>query len=441
MPERIKSYCFTASQCHTHIVNGNTPRGNGRSLLSILHGRFPALQSRQFRILWIGSTISVAGSQMQIVALNWHIYLLTHSTVALGMIGLARVIPIVIFSLVGGVVADAWDRRRVMFVAQVALAALAAALAGLTYAGRISAGLIYLLTAMGSAAIAFNNPARQSILPNLVPREHLPNATSLSSMTFQVAAIVGPVIAGLLLAHGGLGLIYSINSLSFLAVLVALLAIQLAPREPVQGEESAISLAAMREGLAFVRNTPILVWTIALDFFATFFSSASALLPAFATDVLHVGERGYGFLSAAPAIGSVAAGAAMSALPTPKHQGRIVLWSVVVYGLATVIFGASPWFWLSWLALAGTGASDTVSTILRQTIRQLVTPDHLRGRMTAANMIFFMGGPQLGELEAGVVARFIGAPWSVITGGIGCLISVVWIAVRAPALRRYKGNC
>jgi hypothetical protein len=246
------------------------------------------------------------------------------------------------------------------------------------------------------------------------------------------------VAAGFLLSHGGLGFIYAANAVSFAAVLGALMFVRPIRAQRVPGEETAISLAAMREGLAFVKNTPILVWTIALDFFATFFSSASALLPAFATDVLHVGARGYGILSAAPAVGSVAAGAVMSLLPTPKNQGRVVLWSVFIYGLTTVIFGASPWFWLSWLSLAGTGASDTVSTILRQTIRQLVTPDHLRGRMTAANMIFFMGGPQLGELEAGVVAKFIGAPWSVITGGIGCLISVIWIAARAPTLRRYQ---
>ena len=180
------------------------------------------------------------------------------------------------------------------------------------------------------------------------------------------------------------------------------------------GEEKArVSLGALTEGLSFVRRTPILVWTLTLDFLATFFSSANALLPIFARDILHVGARGYGLLAAAEAVGALLTGMLLSLLPQIRQQGRTVIWAVVAYGLATVAFGASHLFWLSWLALALVGAADSVSTILRQTIRQLVTPDRLRGRMTSVNMIFFMGGPQLGELEAGLAATWLGAPWSV----------------------------
>ena len=403
----------------------------------VIHGKFPALRSRQFRLMWAGQTISVAGSQMQGVALNWHIYALTHSTVALGMIGLVRVIPIVIFSLAGGAVADAMDRRRVLFATQVAMLCSAAALAYFTYTGKITVYVIYAITAFSAAAMAFNNPARQSLMPNLVPREHFANAASLTSVAHQLATILGPMIAGLLMVKSSLALIYGINAGSFLAVLIALILIGPVKVYGSSGEKSDISLAAMKEGLQFVMSTPILVWTIVLDFLATFFSSANALLPVFAKDILHVGARGYGILSAAAGVGSLAAGGAMSLMPNIRRQGWTVIWSVVVYGAATVVFGATSWFWLSWLALAATGAADTVSTVLRQTMRQMTTPDRLRGRMTAATMIFFMGGPQLGELEAGLVAKWVGAQWSVISGGLGCLVSVLIVAVRAKELRRY----
>lgn len=199
-----------------------------------------------------------------------------------------------------------------------------------------------------------------------------------------------------------------------------------------------MSVAALTEGLRFVWRTPILVWTLSLDFLATFFSSANALLPIFARDILHTGARGYGVLAAAEAVGALGAGLLLSLGRPIARQGRAVLWAVVAYGLATVVFGASHLFWLSWLALAAVGVADSVSTVLRQTIRQLVTPDRLRGRMTSVNMIFFMGGPQLGELEAGRAATWLGAPWSVMVGGLGCLLTVALVAARATLLRDYR---
>jgi MFS family permease len=194
------------------------------------------------------------------------------------------------------------------------------------------------------------------------------------------------------------------------------------------------------EGLRFVRKTPIIVQTMTLDFAATFFASASALLPIFALEILHVGEVGYGFLSAAPAIGAVITGLVMARIGTFRRQGKLVIWSVAVFGLATLGFGLSHVFWLSLLMLALTGASDTVSTVLRQTIRQLATPDQLRGRMTSINMVFFMGGPQLGEVEAGALAALIGAPLSVVTGGVGSIISALVALVKARSLRDYDGQ-
>lgn len=403
----------------------------------LLDTRFPALQSADFRSLWLGQIISAAGSQMQFAALNWQIYALTGDPLYLGLIGLVRVVPILLFSLLGGTVADAHDRRRLMLVTQSTMAAVAAALALLTYWGRASVGGIYLLSAVGAAAIAFDNPARQALLPSLVPREHLPNAFALNSTGMQVATICGPMLGGLVISWFGVAPAYALNALSFLAVIVALLRMRYRPN-PETATAGSVSLDALKEGLQFVWRTPILVQTMTLDFFATFFSSATALLPVFARDILKVGPAGFGVLSAAPAAGSLITGVVLSLLPPIVRQGRVLLWAVVIYGVATIGFGISQAFWLSFLFLAGTGAADTVSTILRQTIRQTITPDRLRGRMVSVNMIFFMGGPQLGELEAGVVARWIGAPLSVITGGFGCLFAALIVARLAPGLRHYR---
>jgi MFS family permease len=404
--------------------------------LAILHGRFPALQSRDFRLIWGGQVISNAGTQMQLTAIHWHVYELTHDPLWLGFIGLARIGPILLFSLLGGAVADAKERRRVLLVTQSVMMLSATMLGLLTWLHALPVGLIYALTAINASAGAFDGPARQSLTPNLVPREHLTNALSLNSIGMQTAKICGPPVAGILIARGGLALTYWLNAVSFLAVLGALLLIRTSGMEGAP--RGRVDLNSLREALVFLRRAPVLRHTIALDFFATFFSSADALLPVFAKDVLGVGARGYGVLAGAPAVGSLLAGATLSLLPIVRRQGIIMISAVVVYGLATLGFGLSSWFPLSLVLLGMTGAADTVSTVLRQTLRQSVTPDELRGRMTAMTMIFFMGGPQLGEVEAGLVAKWLGAPASVVLGGIGCLAAVAVIAWRSPGLRHYE---
>jgi MFS family permease len=211
-------------------------------------------------------------------------------------------------------------------------------------------------------------------------------------------------------------------------------------RSPSEGgSRDDVSLHAALEGLRFVFRSPLIRSTMLLDFFATFFSSATALLPIFAQDVLRVGARGYGWLYAAPAVGAMATSAAMVPLADRiERRGTWLLWAVAGYGLATVVFGFSRLFWLTFVCLAMTGATDTISMVIRNIVRQLETPDRLRGRMTGVNMVFFMGGPQLGELEAGAVANWFGAPFSVITGGLGCLVATAWVAASTPALRRYR---
>jgi MFS family permease len=401
-----------------------------------------ALQHGDFRLLWLGQLVSNSGSMMQSAAILWHVALLAppgKKGLALGLVGLTRVVPIVALSLLSGVIADAHDRRRVMFVTQAALTLVAAALAALTWSGGITLGLLYALSALGAAATSFDGPARQALIPRLVPREHFPNAIGLNTIMFQAASVLGPALAGVVIAAGGPAWAYALNAVSFLAVIAALAAMKLpggASAEP--GARSEVSLRAALDGLRFTFSQPLIRSTMLLDFFATFFSSATALLPIFAQDVLKVGPAGYGALYAAPAVGAVVAGAIMVPLAERiEHRGRTLLWAVIAYGAATVLFGLSTSFVLTFLCLAATGAADTVSMVLRNIIRQLSTPDSLRGRMTSVNMMFFMGGPQLGELEAGLVAQGFGAPISVITGGLGCLVATAWTAWRTPELRAY----
>jgi MFS family permease len=385
--------------------------------------------------------VSVTGSQMQFVAINWHVYLLTKSAFALGLVGLFRGVPIIVCSLAGGLVADALDRKRMMIATQVVMLIVAALLAVATFVGLKSVWLIYILSAFASAATAFDTPARQSLMPTLVPPEDFPNAVSLGLIVFNVATIGGPALAGVLLAESGPAIIYGINAASFLAVIAALLAMRASGRPDLQGgRRSALSFGALREGFRFVWRTPIIVQTMTLDFAATFFASATLLLPIFARELLHVDARGYGFLAAAPAIGSVVTALIMARIGTFRRQGRLVVVSVAIFGLATAAFGCSHVFWFSLLMLAVSGAADTVSTVLRQTIRQLATPNHIRGRMTSINMMFFMGGPQLGELEAGSLAALIGAQLSVITGGLASLICACVAAMKAKSLMNYEGN-
>jgi MFS family permease len=405
---------------------------------------FVALQHRNYRLLWIGLFVSFAGSMMQNAGLLWHVSLLVppdRKGLALGVVGLVRVLPIVVFSMISGVVADAWDRRRLMLITQVLATIVAVVLALLTFRGLTKVWPLYLLAALGSAVGAFDLPARSALVPTLVPRDHLPNAISLNTIMFQTASVVGPSLGGFMIASTSVGWVYVANAISFGCVIVALLMMRDVPPHPQSetGSRDDVSWHAAMEGLRFVFRSPLIRSTMLLDFFATFFSSATALLPIFAQDILAVGAKGYGWLYAAPAVGAMATSAALIPLVDRiEHRGWTLLWAVAGYGLATVVFGMSRLFWVSFCCLMLTGATDTVSMVVRNIIRQLETPDRLRGRMTGVNMVFFMGGPQLGELEAGAVANWWGAPVSVISGGLGCLLATGWVAKATPALRRYR---
>lgn len=399
---------------------------------------FAALKVRDFRIFWFSFLVTRVGSEMQIVALTWHLYILTKSPISLGFIGLARLIPLFLFSPVGGLVTDIVDRKKLIIITQIAGGLLALSLAFFSQQQLITPFIIYAAVALNSFFLNFEAPARQSLLPTLVPKELFVNAVSLNTILWQASALIGPMIAGFLLDFSGATTIYALNAGSFLFLVVTLFKITV-PKYKAPAHVT-FSLGQLKEGITFILATPIILSTMLLDFVATFFSSATQLLPVFASDILRVGPRGLGFLYAAPAIGSVVAGLVLSSFGHIRNQGKLLLTAVVVYGVATVLFGLSHSFLLSLLFLALTGVGDVVSTIIRNTIRQIVTPEHLRGRMVSIVMMFAAGGPQLGEIEAGFLAYYVGAPFSVVLGGLGTIIITLIIALTIPRLRRYQGD-
>lgn len=401
-----------------------------------ISSHFPALTYRDFGSYWFAQFISNIGSQMQFVALNWQVYTLTHSALALGLIGLIRFTSILLFSLIGGAVADAHNRKKVLFITQFTFTILSVILTILTFTNIITVNIIYLIAAIFMAFFAFDNPARQSLIPNLVDKKHLTNAISLSAITFDLAVVIGPAIGGILIAKTNLSLIYGLNSISYVFVLISLILMKTSGK--AEGIVAPVSLKGILDGLYFVKSNMIIRSTMLLDFFSTFFSGATALLPIFALDVLRVGPEQLGLLYAAPSIGSVIAGIIIAHKHTIKRQGIVLLSSICLYAIGTIIFGLSQVFIFSFVALIVVGAGDGLSAIIRIAIRQLETPDYIRGRMTSINMIFFMGGPQLGDFEAGFVANYIGAPFAVITGGIGTLLAVGLMAIKIPALRKYE---
>ena len=413
----------------------------------------PALRYRDFRLFWSGLFVSVIGSQMQLIAINWHIFNLLRGqtytaeilgrsielsaqALGLGTLGLVRVIPIILFALFGGMLADTRNRRTLLLFTEGFDVVIAAILAYLTLTGQATVLHIYIITAMLAAMNALEGPSRQSLVPHLVPAEHFANAISVQTLMMTVAAVIGPALAGLVVGYFNVGYVYAINAVSSLGVVVSLLLMSY--RGHVAAKSTGLGFAALAEGLRFVFRTPIISSTMLLDFIATFFSSARTMLPIIASDILGVGAVGYGWLAAADSVGAALAGGRLSVRAEQlRRQGPLLLGCVIIYGAATALLGVSTSFALSFVALMIVGASDAVSMVIRGTVRQLMTPDELRGRMTSVNMMFFMGGPQLGELEAGLVAAAFGVPFAVVTGGVATVALTILIAWKYPMLRRF----
>jgi MFS family permease len=275
----------------------------------------------------------------------------------------------------------------------------------------------------------------------MVPKGDMPSALSMQSVAIQVGAILGPALSGVLISTVGLTWVYWINAISFAAVILALVFMTPIPQEFVPAIRQGFSqLKQIAEGFRFVLKKPIILSGMVLEFWASFFSSANTLMPFLARDILHVGAVEYGWLSSAQAIGSVTAGLIISQYQNIRRQGLVMLSAAAMFGLATIVFGASTSLWLTFAALILVGGAHTMSAIMRNTIRQILTPDRLRGRIVSISFIFIQGGPQLGEIESGLVAQWMTTPISIVTGGIGCILAVGIIALAWPQLRRYRGD-
>jgi MFS family permease len=391
---------------------------------------------RDFCVFWTGSFLSGIGSQFTTVAMAWQIYELTNSAFQIGLLGLARAVPQMVLLLVAGLLADAMNRRKLMICTELGLFCVSTALAFLTLAGKASPGMLYVATMLLAFFTSLEQPSRQSMVPNLVPREHLAQALALQGTQRYVPIIAGPSLAGVVLAMFGPAACYTVDALSWLAMVAALALLR--TKIPEGGGWKTVSFRSLGEGLKFVWKHGVIFPLMVLDFAATFFGNARALFPIYARDILFVGPKGLGVLYAARAVGSLFSAGTLSLFGPVRRGGRWILIGVGVYGVATVLFAGSHVFWFSVLMLAISGAGDTTSAILRSTINQLSTPDELRGRMSSINSIFTSSGPQLGQFESGVVAAWLGTEASAMTGGLATLIVLAAVATWFPVIRQFR---
>lgn len=399
---------------------------------------FASLKFPDFRLYYSGTVLSEIGSQMQLVAINWQIYEMTGSAWSLGLIGLAGFLGVVIFALPAGLLADKMDRKKILMVSQLIPCIFAFILAISTLGGWVSEWLIYSMVFLTFAARTFQGPARQAIIPQLVPEAYLVNAFSLQTISRQLSLIIGPAIAGFMIQFWDVGSIYLLNGVSFVAYIATLAPLKIKMHQ-MSGEVS-YSFKSMWDGIHFVWSNPILFYTMLLDFIANFFSSATTLLPIFAKEIFGVGPQGLGILYSAPAFGSIIAGLVMASLGNIRNQGKIILAAVTLYGAATALFGLTNSFYLAIILLSLVGVGDMISTVLRNTLRNMLTPDHIRGRMLAVNTLFIQGGPMIGETEAGAVAHLFGAPFAVFSGGVATVFATLFIWWKVPKLRNYHNH-
>ncbi len=400
-------------------------------------GSWSVLRNRNYGLLFWGQMISSAGTQMQVVAVAWQVYLLTHSAIALGLIGLVQAIPRLLFSLVGGVFADALDRRKLLIVVEVALATTSTALALTTIFHVINMVIIYAVVLFAAAFSAFEFPTRQSIIPTLVPRWQMADAISLSMAMMQLTTIVGATAGGFVIAWIGVANTYWVDVISYFVVIGSLLLMTI-PRVPAE-KRPQTGLSGLADGMRFLRAHPIILAVLSLDFFATFFGSPKSLLPIYASSILHVGAQGLGILTAATSIGAVALTPLAGRIGRISRQGLGIVLAIIAWGVFIICFGVfiGP-LWVAVVFLALAGAADMVSMILRGLVVQLITPDEFRGRMSAVNAMFVIGGPMLGQFESGLVAGIFTPEISVVTGGLACIIATIVIAFSVPNLLRVK---
>ena len=396
---------------------------------------FLALRIGDFRLLLAGRFLATLGEQMLGVAIGWELYLRTQSALALGFVGLAEVLPIILLSLPAGYVADRFNRKRVMMGAQALGAAGALGLALLS-AAHGALFPFYLCLLLIGASDAFTSAASSTLVPQTVSPEAFENAATWSSSSWQLAAVLGPALGGFVIAlRGGAATLVYVLDLIAIVLYLGLLLVMRANR-PVARTSETPSLRSLVAGVGFIRHTPIILAAITLDLFAVLLGGATTLLPIYATVILHVGPTGLGWLRAAPSIGAVCMAITLAFQPPFRRAGRTLLIAVAGFGAATIIFGVSHNFWLSLLMLIILGALDNISVVIRSTLLLLRTPDALRGRISAVSNIFVAASNQLGGFESGVTAAILGPIASVALGGVGTLLVVGAVALIWPQMRR-----
>ena len=397
----------------------------------------PLRVSRDFRFLFAGSGVSYLGRQLTVVAVPFQVFTMTRSSLAVGMVGLATVVPLVTLSLAGGAIADAVDRRKLLLVTQILSATTSAGLA--LNAGSSSPRLwpIYVLAALSAGLAGVDLPARSATIPRLVGRELYPSAAALGQIQFQIGQVAGPALAGVIISQVSLAAAYWIDVASFAA---AVAGIALIAPQPPEGGGTRASLASIGEGLRYLRGRRLLVSTFLIDINAMVFGMPRALFPALGTGFFGGGALTVGLLYAAPGAGALIGALLTGWVGRVRRQGRAVIVSVLVWGGAIAAFGLVPWLPLGLAMLALAGAADVISAVFRNTILQMSVPDGLRGRLSSVHIAVVTGGPQLGDAEAGAVAALASPRFSVVSGGLACIVGVLVLLRLVPELARYDAE-
>ncbi|HWB09681.1 MAG TPA: MFS transporter [Pirellulales bacterium] len=399
------------------------------------HDPYAALRLKSFRFYLVGNVLAIFGMQMQTVAVQWEIYERTHSPLALGLVGLVQFLPVISLTVPAGHEADRSHRKAIVMVAMLLLATCSLVLAWVSLTEGDIAGM-YLALLLSGAARAFLQPAKASLLPHIVPREAFSNAVTWNMSGLQVAAILGPAAGGQIIGYTKMAWpVYLIDASATLTFFL-LLALVHVPRHASATASS--TGRALLAGFGFVRRNKIILAAITLDMFAVLLGGAVALLPVYAEDILHVGARGLGWLRTMPAAGALVLSFVLAHRPPLTHAGKTLLWAVAGFGAATIVFGISHSYALSLLMLFLTGAFDIVSVVIRHTLVQLLTPDEMRGRVSAINSVFIGASNELGAFESGLVAQLFTPAISVVSGGIGTILVVLATAWLWPELRRYE---
>jgi len=392
------------------------------------------LAQRQFMRFWLARIFGISAHQMLMLAISWHMYELTGSAWDLGLVGLFQFIPALVMALPAGHVIDRLHRGRIFATCMLVLASVAVVLGWATWHGQASRELIFLVAWVLGLTRAFQMPAQQAITPLLVPKELFQRAIALSSTGVEVAVICGPALGGFLYLNGALT-VYSVCAVLF--TLSMMLTLWVHYVHVVR--HNSLSWVSLFAGVAFVWERKVLLGAISLDLFAVLLGGATALLPIFARDILHVGPDGLGLLRSAPAVGALCMSVIITRWPIERQMGYKLLAAVAVFGLASVVFGLSDHFLLSLVALAATGAADNISVVTRLTLMQLETPDEMRGRVAAVNGVFIGASNELGEFESGLTAALWGPVASVVLGGMGTLlIAISWFKLFPALARRDK---